>query len=65
MSLRVSLAEFSKFLAKFAFNRENSIALSLVCCIVFFQAFILANMTLFANLVAAIVLSVILLTVLA
>ena len=64
-SLKLSLAAFSNVFATLAFSRENSFALSLACCIEFFHASIDANRLLFANLVATIVLSVILLTALA
>ena len=64
-SRKLSFATFSNVLAKFALRRENSLALSLACCKDVFQASIEANSTLFATLLDAIVLSVILLTVLA
>ena len=64
-SLKLSLAAFSNVFATLAFSRENSFALSLACCIEFFYASIDANSALFANLVATIVLSLILLTALA
>ncbi|MDW0139528.1 MAG: hypothetical protein QOK86_07290 [Nitrososphaeraceae archaeon] len=64
-SLKLSLAAFSNVFATLAFSRENSFALSLACCIEFFHASIDANSALFANLVAAIVLSMVLLTALA
>ena len=63
--LKLSLATFSNVFATLAFSRENSFALSLACCSEFFHASMDANSSLFANLVAAIVLSVILLTALA
>ena len=64
-SLKLSLATFSNVFATLAFSRENSFALSLACCTDVFTASIVANMLLFANLVATIVLSVKLLTALA
>lgn len=63
--LRLSLAAFTNVFATLAFSRENSFVLSLACCIEFFHASIDAKTALFANLVATIVLSVMLLTALA
>src|SRR5437867_10541441 len=63
-SLKLSLATFSNVFTTLAFSCENSFALSLACCIDDFYASIVANIALFATLVAATVLSVILLTAL-
>ena len=64
-SRKLSFATFSNVLAKFVLSRENSFALSLACCKDVFHASMLANSTLFANLLDVIVLSVRLLTALA
>jgi hypothetical protein len=64
-SLKLSLATFSNVFATLALSRENSFALSLACCTDVLTASIVANMLLFANLVATIVQSVKLLTALA